>query len=988
VATSGHTGAVFVGRHQEIAELNSALDDAIAGHGRLVMLAGEPGIGKTSIAQELTSRARSLGTQVFWGWCYEREGAPPYWPWVQPIQSYISQTPVEQLLAELGSGASDIADLVPEIRQKLPDLEPSPTLDPQQTRFRLFNSISTFLTNLAQSQSLVFVLDDLQWADTPSLLLLEFLTQQMTDSNILVIGTYRDVEVTRRHPLSESLAQLSRSPAFSRLALTGLESDDVGQFVRESGGESASTELIDAIHTHTEGNPLFLSEVVRLLGEQSNFDARAGTAGTPIVLGLPQGVVEVIGQRLNRLSADCVDTLTMAAAIGRQFDFNLLKNLSEDASEIQLLEQVEEALDARILQELPEHRDRYQFSHAMVQQTLLERLSTSRRVRMHAKIGEALETAYGDQPGGHAEELAYHFSEAAPVSGPEKLVKYSKLAGDRALEGYAWEEAMAYFQNSLAALSINLEEQTPAPDEDSASLLFGLGRCQAALIEDGAYRSLRRALDYYAKAGDLEKVVAIAELPDYAATRNIGLEQLIGPALKLVQEGSLQSGRLLSRHGQIIGLQNAAYDEDIDALNQALDISRREGDKELEVQSLAAIVSVYSNHMHYEEALANGLKIFELNEQVNDLRSEVSAHYFVATCYIENGDLGAASRHATEMLSKAERLGDRFWLEGACWKTEMTLRVAGEWESARTFAQRALDIGSRQSNILSGLALNEHEVGNSRLGNSHLDLLTKIASDGTAGSRFMDLSASARVALTGPLAANITGDSDRLESSVNAATFIIEHPNATALSVNQAHAGLAMVAVISGDADKAAEKYELMKTWHHSFMFFCVSSDRLLGLLARTIGQLDQSAKHFDDALSFCRKGGYKPELAWASCEYADLLIERNGPGDRAKATGLFEECLAISNELGMRPLIERVARLQERNISQTAFPDGLTAREVEVIRLVALGMIDREIAEELIISPNTVGNHVRSILGKTDSANRTEAAAYAVQNGLTSGAK
>lgn len=239
---------------------------------------------------------------------------------MQPIQSYVAETPAEQLLAELGSGASDIADLVPEIRQKLPELEPSPTLDPQQTRFRLFNSIATFLINLAQSHSLVLVLDDLHWADSPSLLLLEFLAQQMTDSKILVIGTYRDIEVTRRHPLSESLAQLSRSPAFSRLALTGLESDDVGQFVRESGGESASTELIDAIHSHTEGNPLFLSEVVRLLGEQKSFDAAgAGTAGTPIVLGL-----------------------TMAAAIGRQFDFNPLKGLSEDASEIQLLEQVEE----------------------------------------------------------------------------------------------------------------------------------------------------------------------------------------------------------------------------------------------------------------------------------------------------------------------------------------------------------------------------------------------------------------------------------------------------------------------------------------------------------------------------------------------------------------------------------------------------------------------------------------------------------------------
>ena len=288
MTTSGQTGRLFVGRHQEMTELNAALDDAVAGRGRLVMLAGEPGIGKTSIAQEISSRALTLGAQVLWGWCYEREGAPPYWPWVQPIQSYVNEATPDQLQSEMGTGAADIADLVPEIREKLPDLEPPPILDPQQTRIRLFNSIATLLSNLAESRSLVLVLDDLHWADTPSLLLLEFLAQQMAESKILVIGTYRDIEVSRQHPLSESLARLSRSPVLYRLVLNGLEADDVGQYVRASGGENASSELIDAIHAHTEGNLLFLLEVLRLLGEQESFEV-AASSGTPIVLGLPQG---------------------------------------------------------------------------------------------------------------------------------------------------------------------------------------------------------------------------------------------------------------------------------------------------------------------------------------------------------------------------------------------------------------------------------------------------------------------------------------------------------------------------------------------------------------------------------------------------------------------------------------------------------------------------------------------------------------------------
>tara|TARA_B100001964_G_C14194060_1_gene582467 strand:+ start:337 stop:1302 length:966 start_codon:yes stop_codon:yes gene_type:complete len=320
-----------------MAELNVALDEAMAGHGQLVMLAGEPGIGKTSIAQELTSRASGLGARILWGWCYEREGAPPYWPWVQPIQSYIAEASADVLESLMGLGAADIADIAPELREKLPELEPPPALDSQQTRFRLFNSISSFLNNLARSQALVLVLDDLHWADTPSLLLLEFLAQSMTDSKILVIGTYRDIEVTRQHPLSASLAQLSRSPVFRRLTLSGLESPDVSQMVRSFGDENASTELIEAIRVHTEGNPLFLLEVIRLLADRDSL-ASPTESGTPVVLGLPQGVSEVIGQRLNRLSPDCMDILTMAAVIGRQFEFKLLKNLSEDISESRLLD--------------------------------------------------------------------------------------------------------------------------------------------------------------------------------------------------------------------------------------------------------------------------------------------------------------------------------------------------------------------------------------------------------------------------------------------------------------------------------------------------------------------------------------------------------------------------------------------------------------------------------------------------------------------------
>ncbi|MFB3118923.1 MAG: AAA family ATPase, partial [Stenotrophomonas maltophilia] len=212
--SSNLTSGTFVGRQQEMADLKAALEDTMAGRGRLLMLAGEPGIGKTRTAQELASHAETLGTQVLWGRCYEEQGAPPYWLWAQPIRSYVHKQDQSQLRSEMGPGAADIAEIAPELREKLPDLEPAPSLEAEQARFRLFDSITTFFKNAAQSQPLMLALDDLHWADRSSLLLLEFLAREIQSSPLLILGTYRDVEVSRRHPLSAALGSLMREQHF------------------------------------------------------------------------------------------------------------------------------------------------------------------------------------------------------------------------------------------------------------------------------------------------------------------------------------------------------------------------------------------------------------------------------------------------------------------------------------------------------------------------------------------------------------------------------------------------------------------------------------------------------------------------------------------------------------------------------------------------------------------------------------------------------
>ena len=260
-------GGVFVGRHAEMGDLKAALEDTLSGRGRLATLVGEPGIGKSRIAQELTTYAGLRGAQVLWGRSYEEQGVPPYWPWVQAIRSYVQQASAEQLISEIGRGAAVIADVVPEIHDKITDLKASPALQPEAARFRLFNSISTFLKNVSQSQPLMLVLGDLHWADQSSLRLLEFLARELGDSRFLLVGCYRDTELSRQHTLADTLARLSREPGFSRQVLRGLGQDELGQLIEATTGVQLSQELTGTLYAHTEGNPFFMTEVIRLLSE-------------------------------------------------------------------------------------------------------------------------------------------------------------------------------------------------------------------------------------------------------------------------------------------------------------------------------------------------------------------------------------------------------------------------------------------------------------------------------------------------------------------------------------------------------------------------------------------------------------------------------------------------------------------------------------------------------------------------------------------------
>ena len=694
----------FVGRQQELGELRACLEDAMSGHGQLVMLAGEPGIGKTRTAQELANKAETLGAHVLWGWCYEGEGAPPYWPWVQLLRGYVRHRDPDGLRSEMGAGAADIAGIIPEVREKLPDLEPPPALEPDQARFRLFDSITGFLKNAAHSQPLVLGLDDLHWADKPALLLLQFLAREISGSRLLLVGCYRDAELSREHPLSEALAQLSRVSTFQRELLRGLGREETRLFIQATAAVIPPQRLVEAVYAQTEGNPFFMTEVIRLLSARGELTSEE--VAEPHDIQIPEGVRELIRQRVSRLSEHCRDALTTASVIGRVFEFKLLHTLNGGISEERLLDVLDEALLAHVLEELAQPVGRYQFSHALIQDTLAAELSINRKVRVHARVAEALEELYAADAEAHADQLAHHFAEAQTVLGPEKLVRYSLLAGHRALANYAYEGALEHFQRALAAI------EHRATGANVAAILFDLGRAQGAAGQvREAWGNLNRAFDYYFEAQAVDRAVAVAEYPLFFVPGLTETTRMASRALTLVPPDSQEAGRLLCRYGLLLNLETADYQAAQEALSQALAIAQETKDAALELGALANAADVDFYHLRWPQVLERSEQAIELACRADDYQAEVWPRYLAAAALWVMGDSERMALHATAMLDRAEKLRNRGFLANALMLNAGAAHMRGDWETARQFCDRMLLVAPHWYWTHASRALLEYEVG-------------------------------------------------------------------------------------------------------------------------------------------------------------------------------------------------------------------------------------------------------------------------------------
>jgi DNA-binding SARP family transcriptional activator/tetratricopeptide (TPR) repeat protein len=881
--------SAFVGRGAELEELLAGLEDALAGRGRLFLVSGEPGIGKSRLADELIRHARTRGAQVLVGRSWEAGGAPAYWPWVQSLRAYIREAEAEELQAQLGAGAGDLAQILPELRELLPGLAEPPALEADAARFRLFDATAEFLGRASARRPILLVLDDLHAADTPSLLLLRFLAREVVKARMLVLAAFRDVDPLPGEPLTELLGEVAREPGARRLSLGGLSERDVEEYVELTAAELAVPELVAELYEETDGNPLFVGEMVRLLALEG--------AGAEVRLAIPQSVQDVIARRLTHLSDACNRTLVFASILGREFALDALAGIA-GVSEDDLLETLDEAMIARVVSDLPGASGRLRFAHVLIRDTLYEGLTTARRVRLHRSAVASLEALYGEESGPHLAELAHH---AIAGSEFDKGTTYARRAGDRALTLLAYEEAARLYTTALEALEV----VDPAGEQTRCELLLSLGEAQIRAGDSlVAKETFVRAADIARKRG-LSRELARAAA-GYGGRivwgRAGGDEQLvplIDEALAALGRADVElRARLLARLAGALRDEHSRERRDR-LTSEGVELARRSGNPAALAYALAGRAHAIIAPDTVAECLALATELCEVATRSGDKERLQAGHQLRIVAELMLGDFQGAEEDVAAASRVAEELRQPAQLWDACAARAMMALASGRFAEAEELIPQALALGERalplgaipiyhlQRYALSDFRgdVREHESGIE-------DLAAEYPARPVFRCVFVHLCARL----------DRLDDARRELEALAADDFsVVPFDQEWLYSMSL----LAETSAILGDRGSAGALYGLLAPWATFSAAdlaegFRGSISRYLGLLAATLGRHAEAAAHYEDALAMNEAMGARPWLAHTQRDFAQTLVARDEPGDRERAQELLDAALATYRELGM----------------------------------------------------------------------------------------
>ena len=911
--SSGRTP--YVGREAERAESRRLLEQAIQGQGSVLLLGGEPGIGKTRLAEELLLEARRRGCLALTGRCYEMEGTPPFMPWVEIVERSARIVPAAAFRAALGDSAPEVAKLVPELRQRFPDIPPPMELPPEQQRRYLFSNFLAFLERAARVTPQVLLIDDLHWADDSTLLLLQHVATNLSQMPMLIVGTYRDVDLDVERPFAETLETLTRMRLAQRLALSRLSDKVVGDMLEALSGQVPPSALVTAIYAETEGNPFFTEEVFHHLSEEGRLLDDGGRWRSDLrieELDVPEGVRLVVGRRIKRLSAEAQRVLTTAAIVGRSFHLTLLEALG-DADGDALLTALEEAEAAKLVLTVSSGREvRWEFAHGLIRQTLEGGLSLMRRQRAHLRVAEAMEHGYSSNVDRHAADIAQHLFQAGAAADPEKTVRFLTLAGDQHLRSGAFDEALQQFENAL----LIREEDDP---RDSADLRYKKGQALRSLSRGpDAVEEWRAALTAYESLGDSAGIARTAYVAAWTSTwigQMRGAQDLARRGLESVgADDDATRCRLLTTLLMASSAAGDAYQISRDLLDQVEALANKLDDPELAADVAEAPVRFHWSYMQYPEAVEAGRRASALRKDRGELYDVCELAWQIMGSLWWGGHPHEAVASAREIEPLADRIGhgQTLWTVRLI-ETYHHLLTTGDLAESEARARSDLVEAERSDNAFglynhTVLATVHFYAGDWTAARSQYDAALSLNFVSFV-ERFCPSAMLLHCAYAGDDVLNqLRADASRLSGMPE------ENPWGVWEELAHVVEGLAVVGLAPEGGGLYAHVLKGLKngagiTMQHRLW------EMVAGIAAGAAQHWEAATEHFEAALRQAHEWPHVVAQPDVRRWYARMLLDRNAAGDRAKAQTLLGEATQMYQTIGMPKHVEMAAELAKKAV-------------------------------------------------------------------------
>ncbi len=887
----------IVGRARELDVFRAALDRMLIGRRQLVLISGEPGIGKTRCAEALADIAENQGSLVLWGRCNEDAGAPPYWPWIQILRAYIDATSLDEVRLNMGAAAKDIGAFLPELLDSSQRSQetPSALVDSGPARFRTFDAIRQFFRQAAQQVPITLVLDNLHWSDAPSLSLLEFLSEESLRSRLLIVGTYRDADATRKTPLLSTLGALRRNADVERVHLARLSQTAIGEVAQQLCATGLSEPALKIIYEQTDGNPLFAIELIKVLTDEN--------PGTPIVAmpaRIPAGVHETIGRRLIRLPDRCNEILCVAAVHGRRFAVReIVATMDEDLQVV--LTGLEPAVFAGIVQSNVDALGDYEFTHALIRETIYEELPTVDRMRLHSRAGDALVSVHCAHPELALTRIAHHYYAAAALGNSDKAVIYALRAADSAVRMYAYEDALLHYDRAIETL-------------ERAGLTHDERLAQAFILKGSALRQLGhipQSIEVLLEAVNQTRVLGSAELLVdvlmLLAMSSRHLEQqhfvpLLERAMALLPEAD--SGprakalltlafahRTLPDHSRIGVL-----------VDQALDMARRVCDAAARCACYQlAVMALRGNPESLLRRVLVGQEHIAAARSTGSADHLAEAYHWQALNYFESGQLEELEGLLDNYGSlSAARIGLHQYQTLAHRVTLALLR--GEWPDLEQRIEALLEIGTKtRRDDADGVYGAQMFALNRDLGRLH-----------ALAPQIKEMAASATKRMWEPGLMLICAEIGLLPEARGIFDRLVDQ-DCRAIPRDDMYLTYlvfcAETCCILGHAAAAESLYQLLRpysgqTANHPTAVCFGATDLYLAMLASTARRPDLVREHFDRALALNRAMRAWPCLARTQYRYGTFLVAQQADAERALGLQRLREAQQLARRIEMTGLV------------------------------------------------------------------------------------